>query len=165
MQADPARSVAQHRMNPTMSLTLAMMGRRDIAGARGAVGENAVDFGGVGTVRRMISRAMGSSVATATSASAFLKPREYARASCRLDQHAKRVLLADAGERRVDADQIFDLRARLVKPLPLLGGRLRVGFGVLDLLGNGVGIVRHVDARKVGRIGLRHLLSSRRAGS
>ena len=38
--------------------------------------------------------------------------------------------------------------------------RLRIGLGLADLLGDGVGIVGEIDARVVRRIGLRHLLGA-----
>ena len=70
---------------------------------------------------------------------------------------AQHLRLAAIGQGRVDADEVVRLRA-LRQPGLLRRQRFRVGLRPPDLLGDGIGVVRQVDAREIRGVGLRHLL-------
>ena len=77
-------------------------------------------------------------------------------AAAEIGQHR---LAAGLGERGIEHHQVFGLRP-VLQPLDFGRQCRRVGLGLADLPGDGVGIVGQIDARQVGGIRFRHLLQA-----
>ena len=138
-----------------MSLTSVDDRLGDGAGALGAVGEDAVDLGRDRPSGASSRRRSAPSLATAQLGQRLLEGRELRAAEL---AQAPRPWSCRRARRRCRRG--CRPRGAPSSPASLGGQRLGIGLRLLDLLGDGVGIVGQVDARQVGRVRLRHLLGA-----